>query len=158
MLGIECAHWRHGESRLFDIARSNMRAGLKPLHGPDKIYRAFSDFAGQYFFKVIDQHYPGSKFILTTRDLEGWFQSRERKVQKNLRTPGYRYGFTFVDRGKWTAEWHRVHRETSLYFKDRPQDFLMINIPAGEGWASLCSFLEVPVPSEPFPFLNKLKD
>src|SRR5687768_11885921 len=29
-------------------------------------------------YRELDREYPGSKFILTTRDLDGWLASRER--------------------------------------------------------------------------------
>ena len=38
----------------------------------------------------------------------------------------------------------------------RPGDFLVINIPAGEGWDKLCPFLGLPVPDAPFPLKNRL--
>lgn len=155
-LGIQALHWRYRETRLFDIIRSNIRSGLPLLAGPDKEFRAFSDFAGQYFFKDLDRCYPGSKFIVTTRDLESWLQSREKKVMKNKSDPHYKYGFTVVDRDRWTHEYHALHHEARRYFADRNQDFLIMNIPAGDGWSLLCPFLGVKEPAVPFPSLNAL--
>jgi 3'(2'), 5'-bisphosphate nucleotidase len=40
------------------------------------------------------------------------------------------------------------------YFKDRPQDLLVIDVTAGEGWEKLCPFLGKPTPDIPFPKAN----
>ena len=37
------------------------------------------------------------------------------------------------------------------YFKNRPQDFLNLDIIGGEGWEKLCEFLGKPIPDVPFP-------
>ena len=37
------------------------------------------------------------------------------------------------------------------YFKDRPEDLLIMNIFEGDGWEKLCCFLSKPVPDIPFP-------
>lgn len=156
LLGIRTLHFRYRQRRLYEIIRENMQAKRPLLAGPDREYRAFSDFAGQYFFVQLDQCYPGSKFILTTRDLEGWLDSRERKVIKNRTNPSYRHNFLDVDRERWTAEYHALHREAKAFFAGRSESLLVINITAGEGWRPLCDFLGVPVLDVPFPNLNAL--
>ena len=40
------------------------------------------------------------------------------------------------------------------YFRNRPDDLLVMNICGGEGWEVLCLFLNKPIPSVPFPKLN----
>ena len=49
---------------------------------------------------------------------------------------------------------YRLHRKNAEeYFKDRPQDFLIMDICAGDGWEKLCPFLEIQeIPNVPFPF------
>ena len=37
------------------------------------------------------------------------------------------------------------------YFKDRPEDLLIIDICSGEGFSKLADFLDRPVPAAPFP-------
>src|SRR5262245_10122955 len=34
-------------------------------------------------FTALDEQYPGSKFILTTRDVDDWLASRRRHVEQN---------------------------------------------------------------------------
>ena len=55
---------------------------------------------------------------------------------------------------------YNAHNEGVLaYFKDRPDDLLVLDIAKGEGWEPLCKFLGCPVPAAPFPHANnKLKE
>lgn len=48
---------------------------------------------------------------------------------------------------------YRLHQKNVReYFQDRPNDFLVMNIPAGDGWEQLCPFLEIEHwPDTPFP-------
>ena len=41
---------------------------------------------------------------------------------------------------------------------DVVQLLLEMDIIAGDGWEVLCPFLEVSIPAEPFPYLNKRTD
>lgn len=155
LLGIGAAHHKHDGVRLYDLMRKNAAAGQPLLHGLDQ-YQAFSDFAGRYFFERLDREYPYSKFILTTRELESWLDSRERKVHKNATSPNYHYSFKSVDRPGWTRERELFLARLDRYFARRRADLLIIDIPAGEGWEQLCPFLGVPVPDLPFPNRNRL--
>src|SRR5262249_31836791 len=50
----------------------------------DQSYDAFSDILGLiYDFYLADVQYAGSRFILTTRDLDSWLESRRRHVERN---------------------------------------------------------------------------
>ena len=155
LLGVRAVHHKHEGIRLYDLMRANGQAKRPLLDGLDQ-YDAFSDFAGREFFVRLDRQYRYSKFILTTRELESWLDSRERKVQKNLASPNYHHSFRSVDRDGWVK--HRVEYLAALerYFAGRAADFLVINIPAGEGWEKLCPFLGLPIPDLPFPFRNQL--
>lgn len=154
-LGVRAVHHKHDGTRLYDILRANLLARRPALHGL-AMYDAFSDFAGREFYRILDRQYPYSKFILTTRELESWLDSRERKVAKNLASTEYHYSFRAVDREGWTTHRARYLAELERYFEKRPGDFLVINIPAGDGWEQLCPFLGLPIPDEPFPFKNRL--
>jgi len=155
LLGIRAVHHKHEGVRLYEIMRANAQAGRPVLQGLE-MYDAFSDFAGRDFYKLLDRQYPYSKFILTTRELESWLDSRERKVAKNLASPAYHHSFKRVDRPGWTRNRAEYLANLDRHFARRPGDFLVINIPAGEGWEKLCPFLGVPVPDLPFPFRNRL--
>lgn len=48
---------------------------------------------------------------------------------------------------------YRLHRKNAVeYFRDRPNDFLIMDITKGDGWETLCPFLELDnIPDVPFP-------
>ncbi|MEO7387048.1 MAG: sulfotransferase family protein [Gammaproteobacteria bacterium] len=155
LLGIRAVHHKHEGTRLYDIMRTNVQARRRVLEGLD-MYDAFSDFAGRDFYRFLDRQYPYSRFILTTRDLESWLDSRERKVEKNLTSPHYHYSFRKVDREGWVKHREEYLADLDRYFEKRKSDLLIINIPDGDGWEKLCPFLGVPIPDLPFPFRNRL--
>lgn len=156
ILGIKTLHHKYQGNRLFDLMQQNIHSGQRLFYGLDHLYWGFSDFAGQYFFQLLDQQYPGSKFILTTRELDAWLASRERKVRKNHADPDYRYHFLQIDREGWAREYRAFHQAATKYFAGRDKDFLIIDIPSGEGWEKLCRFLDKPMPEVPFPNRNAL--
>ena len=41
------------------------------------------------------------------------------------------------------------------YFKDRPNDLLVLDICNGDGWEKLCPFVNKPFVDFPFPFVKK---
>ena len=95
-------------------------------------------------YKDVDRQYPGSKFILTVREMESWLRSvenngnalREWRAQFPAIPVLHRalYGSATFDREVF-AEAHRRHVEAvQRYFADRPQDLLVMDICADDGW------------------------
>jgi O-antigen biosynthesis protein len=112
-------------------------------------------------FDLLDRQYPGSKFILTIRDLDEWLDSRRRHVERNVeRKAAGRYdgGFLTVDIEGWTRQYHEHHAHVLDYFADRPDDLLVMNVVRGDGYELLCPFLGVDVPAGPFPWSNRGSD
>jgi hypothetical protein len=156
VLGIPAVHHHHRGRRLAEVARANAAAGRRLFDGLDQQFTAFSDFGGRRTYRLLDTQYPGSRFILTTRELSSWLDSRERKVRDNLAKPVPGPSHRRIDREGWAR--HRAEYEAALarYFADRPGDLLTIDIPGGQGWPELCAFLDLPVPETPFPNRNRL--
>jgi hypothetical protein len=105
-------------------------------------------------FDILDAQYPGSRFILTVREMDDWLDSRRRHVETNIArraTGEYAGNFLEVDEEGWAAE--RVEHEARVraYFADRPGDLLVMDISAGDGWDVLCPFLGIDEPDTPFP-------
>jgi len=70
------------------------------------------------------------------------------KLRKSL------YGTVKFNEQKFNAAYERHHQDVLDYFAERPNDLLILNICGGEQWEPLCSFLDVALPSEIFPFAN----
>ncbi|RYP33159.1 hypothetical protein DL767_004863 [Monosporascus sp. MG133] len=124
------------------------------------------------FYLELSQLYPKSVVILTVRDTEeqwwaSWYRTlgvffgvdwQGRLLRQFLRADwgsGARndmiFSYTTLWRskyGSYSADIHRVH---NLEVKRRitPDRLLVFNVK--EGWAPLCKFLQVEVPSRPFP-------
>jgi hypothetical protein len=151
VLGFNSVHYEVPDGdRLRDIIDENKRCRRPLLHGLEE-YDFFSDFIGDRDYRELDEQYPDSKFILTFRDLESWLDSRERKVKANRKNPNYKYNFLTVDRLSWAYKYRNYLSELDKYFKFRPGVFLIINIPAGEGWEKLAPFLGKDIPAIDFP-------
>ena len=144
---------------LFPILRGNYKKVLKMLEG----YDAVGDTPWYMIYQKLDELVPNSKFILTIRDEEAWYRSVSKHIG-NVRTANHEW---IYGRGKGLPKDHkentinvyRKHNEGVLeYFKDRPQDLLVVDFTKGDGWEELCAFLNQEVPDEPFPHRNQTAD
>jgi hypothetical protein len=154
MLGFEALHHRDGVEEAMQRAHHE---GV-PLLSYAPRADAYLDYrAVEAWFDVLDQQYPRSRFILTTRDLEGWLASRKKHVLRNqarAESGVYRGEWLRVDLEAWRREWYSHHDRVRSYFADR-QSLLEMDVSAGDGWDVLTPFLGVPEPEEPFPWLNR---
>ena len=128
---------------------------------------AFTDLPIPLLYKELDQKYPGSKFICTIRDVDKWLASvrwlfSTGRLQFNWRkTPvvdemhEVLYGISQYDADVFRATYFAYYHDVQLYFEDRPQDLLMMDLSQGEGWEKLCMFLNKEIPTTEFPRRNK---
>ena len=131
-------------------------------------YSAAVDAPTWFYFQEIAAFYPRAKVILTVRDPDQWFESTQKTVLSNatdetlkgapaaplkivhgaaLRAAGDR----MHDRQFMTG-WFEEHN--SLVKRSIPAERLLV-YEVERGWEPLCNFLNVPVPSTPFPRLNQ---
>jgi hypothetical protein len=127
-------------------------------------------------FKELDRMYPGSRFILTVRDLESWITSvvnhfaRYTLKFRPPQTPEGRFAedadrilygrATFsepISPEKFRYAYLRHMEDVSSYFQGRESDLLQFGLISEQSWAPLCNFLGKPVPNSPFPHSNKGK-
>ena len=142
---------RNGTECLFNIFNKKQAFSDGPWHDCD--------------YRILDQNFPNSKFIILERDNDDWIQSKEKHESPLHNTNDIN--------GNWLYEEWVTDRENYIkkelafkenkyngikeYFKDRPDDLLVMNICKGEGWEKLCPFLGITIPTEAFPFSNKSK-
>jgi hypothetical protein len=122
---------------------------------------AIADIITLPFYKEWDALYPGSRFILTTRDKASWLGS----IQRHFETVRARGPLSSLDDflmrsvyGGWNPtvpEFAKVYErhqgEVLSHFARRADDLLVLDIVQGEGWEPLCRFLGRPVPDVSFP-------
>ena len=123
-------------------------------------YDAFEDNPWPILFRELDERYPASKFILTRRPSAAWIRSMVRDFART-ETPMRRWiygdeaGCPEGNEDVYVERYERHNREVLEHFASRPDDLLVFDLPSGDGWEKLCSFLGHPVPNEPFPHANK---
>lgn len=122
-------------------------------------YDAFQDNPWPLLYKQLDHRYPGSKFILTLRSTASWINSVVNYFGTNttpMREWIYGIGYPKGNEQIYINRYERHNREVLNYFNCRPDDFLVLDITAGEGWEKLCPFLGKTIPVVPFPHLNQI--
>ena len=127
-----------------------------------KQYDALTDIQIARFYRELDVMFPGSKFILTTRELNGWLESCKNHFNEHRNTaPNVQaldiemYGTDLFDIDKFKQAYSRHYNETIDYFSGRDGDFLMLDISEDNKWMKLCGFLDIPIPDESYPVRNK---
>jgi len=137
----------------------------------EQIYRGYNsavDWPTAGFFRELYAAYPSAKFVLTHRSPESWVASFSETIYKLLASqdqvpPAMR---------AWLAMATDVIKKTGFplgldaaglrrAFLSHAED-VKASIPpkqlliyeVNEGWGPLCTFLNVPVPSEEFPRTN----
>lgn len=169
MLGFDSLHWGEGEApqiwyEMNALGRSKML---------EQFY-AICDLPIPLLFRELDKAYPGSRFVLTVRDEQEWLASVER-----LWDPKYNrtrhlwevypishqlhsalYGQREFNAPVFLERYRRHNAEVLEYFKDRPDDLLVLDMdmPTGK-LAALCAFLKRPIfPDGLYPRANRSND
>jgi hypothetical protein len=130
-------------------------------------YSSACDWPSCSYYRELAEVYPDAKVILSLRDAKSWYKSVSSTImpamQKNHgRLPGV-FGplkigqKTFNDdfsEANMIAVYERHNEEVKRVI---PKDRLLV-FEAKDGWAPLCKFLGVPVPSEPYPSMNSTEE
>ncbi|OGQ81745.1 MAG: hypothetical protein A3F90_13395 [Deltaproteobacteria bacterium RIFCSPLOWO2_12_FULL_60_19] len=148
------------------------RLGLNSVHYPHKKeifvgdfgwvdgHDAVSDIPVAPYYPQLDKIYPGSKFILTVREVGEWLESMQRWWSQPARVSDYMirmriavYGVHAFHADRLRYVYQKHMKDVTEYFRNRPRDFLVFNICGGEGWEKLCPFLDRPPPGGNFPWV-----
>ena len=144
-------------------------------------YKSAVDYPVAKYYKQIIAAYPNAKIIHTVRDAESWYQSAMetifwatkpspgrmlkllikmpfsstlRKRMPILKFDGEMidkiFGKNLKDKQEVIKRYNAINQETLNYI---PKDRSLV-YQVKEGWEPLCNFLNVPVPSAPFPKSN----
>jgi hypothetical protein len=133
---------------------------------------ALTDTPIARFYKELDLAFPGAKFILTIRDMEGWLRScrrhfdnwfylldhdaikRQSVIKESRQLHTDIYNTLKFDETKFAEAYNRHLSAVESYFNGRTQDFIIMNICNGDGWERLCPFLGSAIPDTLFPWFN----
>jgi hypothetical protein len=119
-------------------------------------YSAFEDNPWPLLFRELDAAFPGSKFILTTRDPERWIRSASRyfgtKTNGMFELIYNRPSFCIAGNEDFARARFETHnRDVREHFAGRSGDLLEWKLEAEADWPMLCDFLNCPVPNAAFP-------
>jgi len=149
-------------------------------------YQATVDFPGYPYYKILLEKYPEAKVILTKRDFDKWYDSTYKTVwqagprtifaklamlAKMIFNTSLRNTFkcikfmrsTYLNK-QFNNSFASKEHAKKVFFKHIeevtnhvPKNQLLI-YEVTEGWQPLCDFLNVEIPKEVFPHLNKKED
>lgn len=143
-----------------DLAYSLLEEDYKPALSLAENFEALQDVPWAVLYKELDQSFPNSKFILTERNEDAWLNSAKKHFKdKDIKLHDWIYGVGVLDGNEdiYIERYRKHYKEVKDYFKNRPDDIIVMNFEKGDGWDKLCEFLDVPVPKKAFPHSNKGK-
>lgn len=113
-------------------------------------------------YRELDRLFPNSKFILSVRDEEKWYQSVSYHIG-NLPSPMHAWLFgkgkelPKDDKNHTIAVFNGHIEGVKAYFRERPEDLMVVDVTQLSDWTPLCSFLGIDNPNQAFPHANKSK-
>lgn len=143
---------------LLPILKGDYAKVLKLLQG----YDAVEDTPWYMIYKELDELIPNSKFILTIREEASWYLSVKRHIG-DLRSANHEWiygrgkGLPKEDKENTIQVYNKHNQEVIAYFKDRPNDLIVVDFTKGDKWEKICHFLGKDIPAAPFPHYNKSK-
>jgi Sulfotransferase domain len=136
-------------------------------------YGAGVDFPVSCAWRELASHYPDAKVVLSVRDPGRWWDSMDNTVYPaRTMLPAWlprvfrptREYLEMTDILIWDGIFHGRFRDRdyAIAVFERHVEEVTASLPperllvfdVAEGWEPLCAFLDVPVPSHPFPRLN----
>ena len=164
-----CLHWQEGDLALkmfinlknkkpilegpyenFDVY-TDMQAFIRSSEGEALLFLAHMDC-----YKLLDEQYPGSKFILNTRNVYNWVASRIRHYRS------YKQDYMALMESiyktnnvldVWMKQWVEHHDDVVNYFKGR-DDLLILDIERDSGQKIVNFFPELKFSDNILPKMN----
>ena len=122
-------------------------------------FDAFQDNPWPILFRELQSRFGEARFILTVRPGDAWLQSVVRHFGR-LRTPmrewiyGKGHGCPAGHEEHYLARYEEHNHRVLMHFQKSSSAFLVLRITEGQGWETLCPFLQKPIPQVPFPHAN----
>lgn len=164
ILGLDSAHWPSASWARKIWREMNILGRSETLER----HHAICDLPISNLYRKLDAAYPGSKFILTTRNEDAWLDSVRRHwsdanpYRAQWDTDPFThiihqatYGRTSFHAATFLKAFRRHNARVFDYFRERPQDLLVLDIDQTQSWELLCRFLGEPVPAVAYPRANR---
>ena len=139
--------------------RAMVAGGPKDWDSLFEGYTSCVDWPSAAYWRELIEVYPEAKVILTWRSPESWWESFSRTILKGLSSSDdlASVGKALIERQVFDSR--MGDREHALALYRANVEAVMAEVPPGrllvhrlgDGWASLCAHLGVPVPDVPYP-------
>lgn len=153
-------HQSQNLSLVAEIMHGNFAKTLRIASAKD----SFEDWPWPLVYREMNSSFPRSQFVLTTRDPERWLSSYRAMLKaqgppapelRTIRSLLFGVDPAIASDKELVARFIRHNSEIMEYFKTQPERLLVVDWEAGDSWAKLCDFLDMPIPDVPFPHLNQ---
>ena len=137
-------------------------------HEWDTLFSGFSccvDWPSAYYWEELSTFYPDAKIILTRRSAESWWASFEKTILPSIQnsTDSDSLGLSLIHNKVFSGNPGNKEHAITVYEENikkviattAPERLHIHNL--GDGWESLCAFLKMPVPKQPYPSRNNTK-
>jgi hypothetical protein len=143
----------------------------------DEVFEGFDaavDWPSAASYKELMEKYPEAKVILTMRDADSWYKSTRKTIYAlgnsvpliiSLLVPRARNIMAMVQRLVWQGvfDGRFENREHAIEVYNKNVEEVIAHVPndrllvhsAKEGWEPLCTFLDLPIPDQPYPHSNE---
>ena len=141
-----------------------------------KDYNSAVDWPAAAYYRELADKYPDAKIILGMRDADSWYDSASTTIYQMSQNfpkwirfilPRTDKIFMMIDKtvfGEPFSYRFEDRESTIQVFNDHveevkrviPEEKLLMHSPK-DGWEPLCEFLDVPIPEEPYPWVNDSK-
>lgn len=157
----KCMHQLGFNHKTYDLEllRDAKKGIYDEIYNTVDRYESFDDWPWPLIYKEIDKKYTNSKFVLTVRkEPEVWYQSL-KKHSIRIDTSDYEklvYGHAIPHghKKKYIDFYNRHNEEVMDYFSGTDK-LLVVCWEDKADWEELCGYLGRPIPSIPFPHVNK---
>lgn len=135
-------------------ARSDHIQGRGVLHYLEG-YEACGDFPFPF---LLDEIVPDKVILTVRKSSKRWLQSLKKHLARNISNASRHYYFR--DKGVRSDEelvriYERHNEHVRQWCRLNRIPMLEVCWERGDGWKSLCEFLDKPIPDKEFPWLNK---
>ena len=152
------------QSQRLDLVKDVRQRNLNRIVALAKEKDTFEDWPWIILYQELDKAFPGSRFILTTREPEKWIRSYQNMLSRQgeaseeldeIRRILYGLPIPNVAEEQLIERYVKHNEAVMKYFQDRPASLLIVNWENGDGWEELCDFLDKDIPAVPFPHANR---
>lgn len=130
-------------------------------HNNIETFEAFHDYPYSFNYEYINNNFPDSKFILTIRDTDTWFNSLYNyqyipgAVNKKLLKKLYGYNIiSLVNKADVILKYNEYNTNIIKYFSNKPGKLLILDLTKDKIKNKLSSFINIKIDFE-IPHENK---